>query len=742
MSNQAQRADSVTWEASVPKRFLVLADHVIDTDTLRLVSTPEQTRLTPKAAAVLLRMAQDAGRTLSRARLLDEVWKGTCPTPDVLTQAITDLRRVLGDDLQSPRYIETLPRRGYRLIAPVHFTDVFARGADGADADMTPSVGEHRVAPAASPTARAEDPHHWMLITAVVLFIAFLALVATLRTPHTVAADAKPHWTVAERWVVAADPGREFFPTISPDGTRVAYTTVGDHAQGQIVQRALQPASRIERLTDSAVEEFYPEWSPDGAWIAYLHSADDAHCQFMRMSSTGGAPLPIAPCAGSRQYLYSWSADSRRLLTSVPAGGNPRNLALASIDVDTGNVKVLGYPRHEGDVDLEPRYSPDGSRIAFRRGTNPYGDLFVMPAAGGEPTALTHLRTRIRGFDWTRDGRALVFSSAHEGQPALYTIGVDDRRIEALGVQPADLPRTARNSDTVVYEIPRQRSQLATVGLDADGGARKDLVPSTGNDTAPAMSPVDDRMAFVSDRGGAQQLWLYDPAADTLVAATRRMPLAMLAPSWRRDGKRLLFTDRGPAGGSAIEFDVARHTERSLTSSDVDVRYATYGKDENTYLIVVALASGDTELVELEIPPGEPALQRVLAHDVGRVEYDEASRRIYFAKATQPGMFSVDEGSGAERIVTPAFTSNHVDGWRLAGGRIYYMGAAAESALTGIHELDPADGSDRIVATLSEEPTDLSFSVMRDRTHFVIAHFIEHDTNVGAFTLRSHTPGS
>lgn len=120
-------AGSMPAAAVRAPRFLAIESHVVDVDALRVTTNPGVPRLTPKSLAVLLRLAQAEGRTLSRDALLNDVWKGTCPTPDVVTQAITDLRRAFGDDAHAPRYIETLPRVGYRLIAAVRFADSMAQ---------------------------------------------------------------------------------------------------------------------------------------------------------------------------------------------------------------------------------------------------------------------------------------------------------------------------------------------------------------------------------------------------------------------------------------------------------------------------------------------------------------------------------------------------------------------------------------------------------------------------------------
>ena len=70
-------------------------------------------------ASVHLELAAHAGRTVSIDDLLDRVWTGVIVTPDSVYQAVAALRRLLGDDPKRPRYIATVPRLGYRLVAPV-----------------------------------------------------------------------------------------------------------------------------------------------------------------------------------------------------------------------------------------------------------------------------------------------------------------------------------------------------------------------------------------------------------------------------------------------------------------------------------------------------------------------------------------------------------------------------------------------------------------------------------------------
>lgn len=107
----------------------------------------ETVRVEARTMRLLLCLAENAGEVVSIDDLLDQVWQGVIVTPDSVYQAVTALRRLLGDDPKQPLYIATVPRRGYRMVAtvaagevsvvlpaasPVASNDAFAMSADGA----------------------------------------------------------------------------------------------------------------------------------------------------------------------------------------------------------------------------------------------------------------------------------------------------------------------------------------------------------------------------------------------------------------------------------------------------------------------------------------------------------------------------------------------------------------------------------------------------------------------------------
>src|SRR5919108_3519801 len=81
----------------------------------------EQVRVEPRVMDVLVHLAERAGQTVSKDELTERIWKREYVSDDIVSVTMHALRKALGDDARQPRYIETIPRRGYRLIAPVQF---------------------------------------------------------------------------------------------------------------------------------------------------------------------------------------------------------------------------------------------------------------------------------------------------------------------------------------------------------------------------------------------------------------------------------------------------------------------------------------------------------------------------------------------------------------------------------------------------------------------------------------------
>jgi len=97
-----------------------LGDWLVEPDVGRISRADAEVRLEPRVMSVLLLLAAHPGQVMSREAIEAAVWKDVVVGYDALASTIIKLRRALGDDSRHPRYIETVSKKGYRLIAPVH----------------------------------------------------------------------------------------------------------------------------------------------------------------------------------------------------------------------------------------------------------------------------------------------------------------------------------------------------------------------------------------------------------------------------------------------------------------------------------------------------------------------------------------------------------------------------------------------------------------------------------------------
>jgi transcriptional activator of cad operon len=109
------------------KDLLQIGDWTIDPMRAVMTRNEETVRLEWRTLRLLLCLAKHAGDVVSVEELLNEVWQGVIVTPDSVYQAVTALRRQLGDNSRQPAYIATVPRRGYRMVATVSSSSAATR---------------------------------------------------------------------------------------------------------------------------------------------------------------------------------------------------------------------------------------------------------------------------------------------------------------------------------------------------------------------------------------------------------------------------------------------------------------------------------------------------------------------------------------------------------------------------------------------------------------------------------------
>lgn len=724
-----------------PNLRLRIGEHVIDVGALRIVTRPESARLTSKAMAVLIELVRQVGATVTREQLLDRVWAGRVTTPDVLTQAIKELRRALADDAKPARYIETIPKVGYRLIAPVLVLDGPGTGVlvEGEAASM-PLTDASTGAADALALALAEEPPRRrgaaakrVACAAAALIVVAVAALGYYRLGDRSGAHGSERWQVGDLRALTSDPGAEYRPRLSPDGTRVAFTAFDPQTHSErLVMRSIEPSQRIVLTQGNGAVEGVPVWSPDGQHIAFERLGPN-YCEMFLVAGLGGPEQRIRTCQDANSNYFDWTPDGRGLVSSERADGGKGDFELFRFDLASGRKEALSYERAEDSQDLDARYSPDGRLLAFRRGLAPYSDLFVMPAAGGRPRQVTRVSARIRGYAWTSDSRSLVYASDHSGVSALYAVEVEDGHAQALGIAPAAYPDAGRSGESVVYEITRTRERLKRLSLAPDDASARLLGPSTGNDYGAVLSPDGRRVVFSSDRSGQRQAWLYDFDADAATQLTDAPSSPILSVRWSPNADRILAVRRLDVVRQLVEIDLASRRERILSRPDDNVMFGDY-VDADGYLIAIRVSDKDTRLFRVTQPGTAQETRELLSSGIVSAQVDASTRSLYYTSNAAPGLHRRALDGGGDERVTPEALRFPRAGWRVVGGQVWYLADLGVRS-ANLRAFDPASGGDRVVAKLDMALQSVDFDVTPARDALIFTPVDIEDTDVGIFRL-------
>lgn len=161
---------------------------------------------------------------------------------------------------------------------------------------------------------------------------------------------------------------------------------------------------------------------------------------------------------------------------------------------------------------IEPAFSADGSKIAFR-GSRPgegTSEIYVMNADGSNPTRLTTDQAEVRNPAFSPDGSKIVFYKFSGGNAEIFVMNADGTNQINLTNNPAfeDFPVFSPDGSKIAFESTRDNSQEVYI-MNADGSNQINLSRNTAYDGAPAFSPDGGKIAFHSGRDGSGEGEIY-----------------------------------------------------------------------------------------------------------------------------------------------------------------------------------------------------------------------------------------
>ncbi len=518
------------------------------------------------------------------------VWPGLVVSDDALSRCIYQLRRQLSEVGGSSRYkkfVETLPKRGYRLsVAP-----------------RTPVSPTAATAASRAATARFSV---WVVPAAAAALLAAAIGVWSLNRADYFWRDPLAG---AELVRLTDFDGTEQDAAISRDGALVAFLSDRDGTFDVWLHRV--DTGAFENLTHGGASDLRNpavrtvDFTPDGSdvlfWTRFADSsASSVAIRRWAVPSAGGLPRPYLDGVAE----VAWSSDGTRMVYHTTASGDP--IFVTEPDETVGHQIYVAPPGFHCHF---VRWSPDDAFVYFVFGRPPgETDIWRIAATGGEPERITFHDSRVT-YPVLLDERTLLYLATAEDGSGPWLYGVDvGRRVPhriGFGLQPyaslaasADgrrLVATLTTPRTSLWRAPildrrTQSSDAVRIELPALGGH----APRFASDYLLYLSPINGLDALWEVSGGSARV-LWDDRRRRVVAG----------PAVEPGGHRVALPAVVGDKARLHVFDPADSTARVL-APELDVRGAPAWSPDGRWIAIAASRGSGTQLFKIPVDGDAP----------------------------------------------------------------------------------------------------------------------------------------
>ena len=494
-------------------------------------------RLQAQPFQFLALLLVNPGELVSREEICRDLWPANTfvDFEHSLAAAVSKIREALGDAADNPRYIETIPKRGYRFIGTIRPEPPVVMAV--------PEVQEF-VEFAPAPAAKAKTRWKWAigLVAVAVAIAAAISFVWMSRKP----VDSAPMTMVP----FTSYPGSETAPSFSPDGSRIAFSWDSGSGNGSgrpqydLYVKAIGSETLL-RLTNHPSDWISSTWSPDGTQIAFHRLAADGTGIYVVPALGGPERKLIATHApGNLGAPLSWSPDGKWIAyADRPAdGGNGNRSFLLSVDT----LESHEFPhdpacRHEGGM----TFSHGGQELAMVCAHNTSSwEYLVTDLQGKSRREVATLPDQLTFPLWSGDDKFLIVAVATATGYAFEEFPVRGGEVRTLSPTPGEWLAVSLDGRKLAVSVSDNHVNIWRKDLRHPETPAVQVYASTLQQNNAQYSPDGKHVAFASARSGAWSVWVADTDGSNLVQISQEGHAGH--PRWSPDSRKIAFDMEEP----------------------------------------------------------------------------------------------------------------------------------------------------------------------------------------------------
>jgi Tol biopolymer transport system component/DNA-binding winged helix-turn-helix (wHTH) protein len=626
-------------------------DFVLDCNDQVLRSAGKPLPLTPKAFLLLKTLVENHGRVMEKRELIEKVWPDSFVEEGNLPYTANLLRKTLGDSKGEPRFIETVPRRGYRFIADVKEIRETS-GLRNAAAHASFQTAERDI----SERGPRKSKNFPVSFAAACVLLVGAAAAGSWYAISKKLESTLPVLTLPFASEKLSTNGKVFHAIVSPDGRNVVYTNMSGDKQS-VWLRQLESLNNIEIIPPS--DDVYAgiALSPDGNFLYFVRfpKGDAASAAMYRISIFGGVPIKIVD---QPQGSIAVSPDGAKISFVRCYYRQDDYCSLWIADgLDGKNERKLASrppPYRIG----ENEFSPDGKTIVFAVGqsenqANEFGLSEVNLETGAEREFTTQKFFNIRHMTWLPDRSGLLITASRipnknfriwQISPSLdeaapltkdsenySSVTLDKAATVIVSTQmkddfnlsvyqtanPAD-KRTPANATNVSY-APNGKLVFSSPmfgndeiwTMNADGSEQRQLTNDPADDATPVASPDGNSIFFSSNRTGAAHVWRMNADGSNQTQITQReggFPFYVSPDGgwiyYRSALQKTLWRAPTSSGAEAQEELVLDRRHSYYVFSPDGLQVAFFERQDEQRIIMIVSLVGEQTIKTFRLPEG------------------------------------------------------------------------------------------------------------------------------------------